>query len=116
MLKWKKVEGSTCDVWLLCLMALNILTKSRPSLKMGSVKNPIDWKVSVEPVLKEVLKQRTFCRLMKKSFPVIDIHDEELVLAHDFVSSIMQWDQTERPSVRKILGHPERFGNWRQFI
>lgn len=87
-------------------MSLNILTSNWPSLKRGPVKNAMDWNANVEPVLKEALKERTFCDLMRKSFPFVAIPDKELLLAHDFMSSIMQWDPSERPNVPKILSHP----------
>lgn len=100
------VEGSTCDVWLFGFMTLNILTSNWPSSKRGPVKSAMDWKTSVEPVLMEALKERTFCDLMRKSFPFVTIPDKELLLAHDFVTSIMQWDPSKRPHVPQILVHP----------
>ena len=102
----KNLEGSQCDIWLYGLMALNVLTDDLPSLNMCGVTNAYTWKRNAEPVLLEALEKSTFCDIVKYAFPYVTIPYEELTSAHDFVTSLMQWDRNKRPSVHEMEGHP----------
>ena len=96
------------DIWTYALMSLNILTGSWPlnCLREIDAYDYTTWKANIETVLKESLKAETFDKIMRSSLPSVEMAQENIHLAHDFVQFMMKWDPSDRPTVRQVQEHP----------